>query len=105
MPALDGIGLCFLAGKKNAICGTSGSGKTSILAAIQRFYDLKRGTIKFGDVDSRSIPLTELRASMAYVSQDSVLFKGTVRWNISLGALDPECVTEDQVKVVCEQAQ
>lgn len=105
IPALDGISLRVLAGKKNAICGTSGSGKTSILAAIERFYDPSRGTIKFGDLDHREIPLQALRASMAYVSQDPVLFQGTVRWNVSLGALNPEAVTQEQVRRACEQAQ
>ncbi|KAJ9098567.1 hypothetical protein QFC20_005909 [Naganishia adeliensis] len=104
IPALDGMSLRILAGKRNAICGTSGSGKTSIMATIQRFYDPSPGIIMLGDVDLRGIPLQDLRSSIAYVSQDSVLFQGTVRWNVSLGALKSDSVTEEQVKRVCEQA-
>lgn len=50
------------------------------------------------------MPLDDLRASMAYVSQDPILFEGTIRWNLSLGALDPPSVTEDQIREACEQA-
>lgn len=74
------------------------------MALLQRFYDPSRGTITFGGIDHRQIPLDDLRASMAYVSQDSVLFEGTIRWNLSLGALDPVSVTEDHIRSVCEQA-
>jgi ATP-binding cassette subfamily B (MDR/TAP) protein 1 len=74
------------------------------MALLQRFYDPSRGTITFGGTDHRQIPLDDLRASMAYVSQDSVLFEGTIRWNLSLGALDPATVTEDQIQMACKQA-
>ncbi|KAJ9094006.1 hypothetical protein QFC20_006986 [Naganishia adeliensis] len=74
------------------------------MALLQCFYDPSRGTITFGGIDHRQIPLDDLRASMAYVSQDSVLFEGTIRWNLSLGALDPVSVTEDHIRSVCEQA-
>jgi ABC-type multidrug transport system fused ATPase/permease subunit len=103
-PALKDISLCIGAGKTHAICGSSGSGKSSILALLQRFYDPSRGTITFGGVDHRQIPLDDLRASMAYVSQDPVLFEGTIRWNLALGALDPTSVTEMDIRLACEQA-
>lgn len=75
------------------------------MATIQRFYDPSLGIIMLGDVDLRGIPLQDLRSSIAYVSQDSVLFQGTVRWNVSLGALKSDSGKEEQVKRVCEQAQ
>ena len=103
-PALKDISLRIGAGKTHAFCGTSGSGKSSILALLQRFYDPSRGTITFGGVDHRRLSLDDLRASMAYVSQDPVLFEGTIRWNLSLGSLDPPSVTEDEIKAACEQA-
>lgn len=103
-PALKDISLRIPAGQTVAFCGTSGSGKSSILALLQRFYDPSRGTITFGGVDHRSMPLDDLRASMAYVSQDPILFEGTIRWNLSIGALDPASVTEDQIRIACEQA-
>lgn len=102
--ALRDISLRIRAGQTHAFCGTSGSGKSSIFALLQRFYDPSKGVISFGGVDHRRLPLEELRASMAYVSQDPVLFEGTIMWNLSLGALDPSSVTKDQVRVACEQA-
>ncbi|GHJ89384.1 hypothetical protein NliqN6_5786 [Naganishia liquefaciens] len=103
-PALKDISLRIGAGKTHAFCGTSGSGKSSIFALLQRFYDPSRGTISFGGVDHRQLPLDDLRANMAYVSQDPVLFEGTIRWNLSLGSLDPSSVMEDEIKAACEQA-
>ena len=103
-PALKDISLRIGAGKSHAFCGTSGSGKSSILALLQRFYDPSRGTITFGGVDHRSLSLDDLRASMAYVSQDPVLFEGTIRWNLSLGSSNPLSVTKDQMRMACEQA-
>ncbi|KAJ9101252.1 hypothetical protein QFC21_003471 [Naganishia friedmannii] len=103
-PALKDISLRIRAGQTHAFCGTSGSGKSSILALLQRFYDPSRGTITFGGVDHRHLSLDDLRASMAYVSQDPVLFEGTIRWNMSLGALDASSVTDEQIKFACEQA-
>ena len=104
-PALKNISLRIGGGQTHALCGTSGSGKSSIFALLQRFYDPSVGTITFGGIDYREIPLEALRASMAYVSQDAVLFEGTIMWNLSLGALDPASVTEEQVRVACNQAQ
>ena len=55
-----------------AFCGTSGSGKSSTLSLLQRFYDPARGTITYGGIDLRSIPIHKWRAEMAFVSQDPV---------------------------------
>jgi ATP-binding cassette subfamily B (MDR/TAP) protein 1 len=102
--ALKDISLRIGAGKSHLFCGTSGSGKSSILALLQRFYEPSSGIITFGGVDHRQLPLEDLRASMAYVSQDAVLFEGSIRWNLALGALDPASVTEDMIRQACEQA-
>lgn len=74
------------------------------MALLQRYYDPTEGTITFGGIDHRQIPLDDLRASMAYVPQDSVLFGGTIRWNLSLGSLNPSAVTEEMIRNACEQA-
>ena len=103
-PALNGLDITLKAGERTAICGTSGSGKSSTLALLQRFYDPSRGAITFGGVDARSISLDELRAKTAYVSQDPVLFSGTIYWNLSMGAVDPSRVTREEVEEACEQA-
>jgi ABC-type multidrug transport system fused ATPase/permease subunit len=102
--ALKDINLRLVGGKTHALYGTTGSGKSSILALLQRFYDPSRGTITFAGIDHRVLTLEELRANMAYVSQDAIMFEGTIRWNLSLGALDPASVIEADIRQACEKA-
>lgn len=102
--ALRSLDLTIQSGTNVAFCGTSGSGKSSILSLIERFYDPTRGTITFGGVDSRSMSIESLRARIAYVSQDPVLFEGPLRWNIALGAQDPTSVSDEAIENALEQA-
>lgn len=103
-PALKELSIKIPAGKSVAFCGTSGSGKSSILALLQRFYDPCHGSIEFGGVDVRQVPIEILRQQMAYVSQDPILYEGTIRWNLSLGSNDPASVTQEQLEKACEDA-
>ncbi|CAO1619358.1 unnamed protein product [Sympodiomycopsis kandeliae] len=103
-PALNCVNLHIKAGSKVAFCGTSGSGKSSILALLERFYDPSKGSITFGGVDSRAMSVEELRKGMAYVSQDPVLFEGTLRWNLTLGSSNPEAVSDAEIESACQQA-
>ncbi|KAK0563426.1 hypothetical protein OC861_004795 [Tilletia horrida] len=103
-PALKNLNLRIKAGETTAFVGTSGSGKSSILNLLSRFYDPSAGSITFGGVDIRALPMDEWRSKAALVSQDPVLYEGSVRWNLSLGAVDPESVTEEQLRFACEQA-
>ncbi|KAI3626577.1 hypothetical protein CBS9595_001938 [Malassezia furfur] len=104
VPALRHLNLTIHENQTVAFCGTSGSGKSSILSLLQRFYDPCRGTITYGGLDLRAIPLPTWRAEMAYVSQDPVLYEGTLRWNLSLGAVDPERVTDAEIEAACREA-
>ena len=103
-PALKDLSITIPAGKSVAFCGTSGSGKSSILALLQRFYDPCQGSIEFGGVDVRHVPIDALRQQMAYVSQDPILYEGTIRWNLSLGSNDPDSVTQQELEKACEDA-
>ena len=103
-PALKELSITIPAGKSVAFCGTSGSGKSSILALLQRFYDPCQGSIEFGGVDVRQVPIDVLRQQMAYVSQDPILYQGTIRWNLSLGSNDPDSVTQEDLERVCADA-
>ncbi len=103
-PALKELSITIPAGKSVAFCGTSGSGKSSILALLQRFYDPCQGSIEFGGVDVRQVPIDMLRREMAYVSQDPILYEGTIRWNLSLGSIEPESVTQADLEKACEDA-
>lgn len=74
------------AGKSYALVGSSGSGKSTIMNLLLRFYDPQAGRITIDGVDIRSATLSSLRRSLALVSQDIVLFNDTVRANIAYGS-------------------
>ncbi|KAE8259182.1 hypothetical protein A4X13_0g1187 [Tilletia indica] len=103
-PALRSLDLTIKAGETTAFVGTSGSGKSSCLNLLSRFYDPVAGSITCGGVDIRAMPLDEWRGRAALVSQDPVLYEGSVRWNLTLGAIDPESVTDEEIRFACEQA-
>jgi ATP-binding cassette subfamily B protein len=82
---LHGINLNIRQGTVNALVGPSGSGKSTIAKLIASFWDVDRGSITFGGVDIRMIPLTEYNRNIAYVSQDNYLFDETIMDNIRMG--------------------
>src|SRR5215469_8029559 len=82
---LKGINLHIPAGKKVALVGLSGGGKTTLVKLIPRFYEIQRGVVRVDGVDNRAYPLTVLRQNVSMVLQDSVLFEGTVAENIAIG--------------------
>ncbi|HEV2581413.1 MAG TPA: ATP-binding cassette domain-containing protein, partial [Ktedonobacteraceae bacterium] len=82
---LKGINLHIPAGKKVALVGLSGGGKTTLVKLIPRFYEIQQGSVKVDGVDNRAYPLTVLRQNVSMVLQDSVLFEGTVAENIAIG--------------------
>src|SRR6266700_2901385 len=84
-PVLKGINLHLSPGKRIALVGLSGGGKTTLVKLISRFYDIQQGVIKIDGVDIRLYPLDVLRNNVSMVLQDSVLFEGTIRENIALG--------------------
>ncbi len=83
--ALNGIGFTVPEGKTVALVGPSGSGKTTIAALIPRFYDPAEGRVLLDGVDLREFTLKSLRARIAYVGQESVLFNDSVAANIAYG--------------------
>src|SRR5437763_11595583 len=84
-PVLKGINLHLSPGKRIALVGLSGGGKTTLVKLISRFYDIQQGVIKIDGVDIRLYPLDVLRNNVSIVLQDSVLFEGTIRENIAIG--------------------
>jgi ABC-type multidrug transport system fused ATPase/permease subunit len=84
-PVLKGINLHVPAGKKVALVGLSGGGKTTLVKLIPRFYEIQQGSVKIDGVDNRIYPLKVLRDNVSMVLQDSVLFEGTIRENIEIG--------------------
>ena len=86
--ALSDVSLHIPPGKKVALVGPSGAGKSTILNLIPRFYDVTAGAITIGGTDIRDMTFESLRANMALVSQESVIFDDTVRANIAYGRPD-----------------
>jgi ATP-binding cassette subfamily B (MDR/TAP) protein 1 len=76
-------------GKMYAFCGASGSGKSSILALLQRFYEPTAGCIEIDGIDIRTWDIAELRGIMGYVSQEAVLFEGSIRFNLLVSRCRP----------------
>jgi len=91
---LKNISLYAKPGQKIAFVGSTGAGKTTITNLLNRFYDIKSGTITIDGVDIKDIKMSELRKNIAMVLQDTHLFTGTVRENIRYGRLD---ATDEEV--------
>ncbi len=84
-PILKGINLHITAGKKVALVGLSGGGKTTLVKLLPRFYEVQAGSVKLDGMDNRMYPLETVRQNISMVLQESVLFEGTFRENIEIG--------------------
>jgi ATP-binding cassette subfamily B protein len=82
---LDHISLHVDAGKKVAIVGPSGGGKSTLCSLLPRFYDVTRGSVKIDGKDVRSLTQKSLRGVIGIVQQEVYLFNGTIRENIAYG--------------------
>ena len=89
-------------GKSVAIVGGSGSGKSTILRLLYRFFDASSGRILYDDQDIRSLKLSSLRKFISVVPQDTVLFNESLYYNISYGDLS---ASKQRVEEVCRLAQ
>jgi len=92
-PILKNVSFEINAGEVLALVGATGSGKTSTLAIISRFYEYQSGEVRIDDVNIRDYELSALRRKMALVLQDVFLFKGTIYENITMG--DKSITLED----------
>ena len=94
-PVLSDVDIAIPAGRTTAIVGATGSGKTTLVKLILRFYDVTAGRLVLDGVDLRELRVHDLRQAIGLVSQDVFLFHGTVRDNIAYGDLD---ATDEQVR-------
>jgi ATP-binding cassette subfamily B multidrug efflux pump len=99
---LEDINLVAEPGKMIAILGATGSGKTSLVNLIPRFYDVSEGQLRYDGTDVRQIKQDSLLAQIGVVPQETILFSGTVRENIRYGR--PEA-SEDEIIAVAKAAQ
>jgi ATP-binding cassette subfamily C protein LapB len=93
VPAVQNLSFKIAAGERVALLGRIGSGKSTILKLIQNLYRPTHGYVRIDDLDSRHIELADLRRQTGYVPQDTVLFHGTIRDNLTQGA--PHASDED----------
>lgn len=94
-PVLEDLSLRIGAGQTTGIVGITGAGKTTIAKLLLRFHDVSSGRVLLDGRDIRDMRLQDLRSAIGFVSQDTFLFDGTVRENISYGSFDadPQQVT------------
>lgn len=100
--ALSGIAFTVRRGETIGIIGGTGSGKSSLINLIPRFYDCSQGSVLVNGRDVREYPLTELRSLIGVVPQKAVLFAGTLRENMKWGRGD---ATDEEIYTALEIAQ
>ena len=98
---LRGVGLAVEPGEIVAVCGPTGAGKTTLLNLLPRFYDPTGGRVLVGGVDTRDVPVTELRNAVAIVTQRPVLFSVLLRENLLSARPDADW---DDVLAACDAA-
>jgi ATP-binding cassette subfamily B protein len=101
-PVLKNIDLEIRRGETFAIIGATGSGKTSLVSLIPRFYDATEGEVLVDGVNVKDYDLSALRQKMSFVMQKSELFSGTIEENIKMGKPD---ATRDEVAAAARIAQ
>jgi len=100
--ALTGMSFTVKKGETVGIIGGTGSGKTSLVNMIPRFYDASQGEVIIGGVNVRDYPLEQLREKIGIVPQKAVLFKGTVRENMQWGKNN---ATDEEIMKAARTAQ
>ncbi|MCE9578560.1 MAG: ATP-binding cassette domain-containing protein [Deltaproteobacteria bacterium] len=98
---LDDFHLTVAPGEVVALVGPSGAGKSTVLGLLARFHDAAAGRVLLDGADVRTVKLAELRRSMAFVSQEPVLFSGTIGENIAFGRAD---ATQAQIERAARDA-
>ncbi|WP_421402729.1 ABC transporter ATP-binding protein [Agrobacterium fabrum] len=94
-PVLKDVSVLFEGGKMTALVGPSGSGKSTIINLMMRLYDPQNGSVEINGMDLRDVSFASLREHVSYVGQETFLFSGTVKHNISVGrdnATDEEII-------------
>ena len=99
---LRGVSFAVEPGSTVAILGTTGSGKSTLVNLLPRFYDATGGAVRLDGHDVRDVTLTSLRSQIGMVLQEARLFSGTVRDNVAFGRPD---ATDEEVRAAAKDAQ
>ena len=98
---LQNLNLHIKSGESIGIVGATGSGKSSMIYLLPRLFDIPVGTIRIGGADISRVPLKKLRESIAFATQKSILFSGTIAENLRQGKPD---ATEEEMIEACRKA-
>ena len=101
-PVLHHVSFTAKPGQTTAFIGSTGSGKSTLVNLIPRFYDVSEGSILLDGIDVRDIPQKELRAAIGYVPQKGMLFSGSIASNLRYG---DEEASEKKLRTACDVAQ
>lgn len=101
-PTIKNVSFKAAKGTTTAIIGSTGSGKSTIVNLIPRFYDVTNGTIRFDGIDIKKLPQKVLRDNLGFVPQQAVLFYGTIKDNLKFGKKD---ATDDEINQALSIAQ
>lgn len=101
-PTIKNVSFKAAKGTTTAIIGSTGSGKSTIVNLIPRFYDVTNGTIRFDGIDIKKLPQKVLRDNLGFVPQQAILFYGTIKDNLKFGKKD---ATDDEINQALSIAQ
>ena len=101
-PCISNISFKTKPGKITAIIGSTGSGKSTVINLIPRFYDVTNGSITLDGVDIRNLNVSDLRDAVGFVPQKALLFKGTIRENLKFGN---KTATDEDINEALKVAQ
>lgn len=100
-PVLKDVNVLFEGGQMTALVGPSGSGKSTIINLMMRLYDPQNGSVEINGTDLRDVSFASLREHVSYVGQETFLFSGTIRHNISVGR---DNATEEEIIAAAKAA-
>lgn len=100
----SGLNLRVCSGEVVAVVGSSGCGKSSVVSLLLRLYDPQSGRITLDDRDITSLDPSSLRAAIGVVTQDPVLFSGSIRENLLYGTPNSSSISNDQIEEAADQA-
>jgi len=104
IPVLSGLNLKIVPGQFVGLVGASGSGKSTIVSLLERFYDPDSGVILCGEQDITKISTKDYRSNISLVAQESTLYEGTIKENVALSVEEAEA-TDEAVQQACKDAQ
>lgn len=103
-PVFSGLELSVAPGEVVAVVGSSGCGKSTVVSLLLRLYDPQAGSILLDGRDLTTFDPASLRAAIGVVTQDPILFSGSIRENLLYGVPDPDSVTDQQIEEAAHQA-